>query len=177
MVKYVNIPAPPPYKRKIWEYKSANFTKIRNKLGNINWHELFANLNVSEMTLLFTDLFLDVMNKHISNKVVTFNDKDAPRITPQVKTAIIRNSRVYRKWVAKGRNPLDHEHVRKVQNDTNKLIKAAKLSYYSHLGGKLCDPSTGQKHFWTAYKKLANQKKNTNIPPIINDGVYISNFT
>ena len=147
---------PPPYKRKIWEYKSANSTNIRNELGNINWHELFTNLNVSEMTLLFTDLFLNVMSKHITNKVVTFNDKDAPWITPQVKTAILRNSRVYKKCVAKGRNPLHHEQVRKIQNDTNKLIKAAKLSYYSHLGCKLSDPSTGQKQFWTAYKTLAN---------------------
>ena len=40
---------------------------------------------------------------------------------------------------------------------------------------KLSDPNTEQKHFWTAYKKIINKKVNTNIPPIIDNGVYISN--
>ena len=70
-------------------------------------------------------------------------------LTPQAKSAIKRNSRVYRKWVDRGRNPHDRDHVRKV----------AKLSYYFNLGNKLSDPNTGQKKFWTAFKKLANQKK------------------
>ena len=39
------------------------------------------------MSLLFTDIFLGIMSKHISNKI-TCNDKDAPLITPQVKTSI-----------------------------------------------------------------------------------------
>ena len=43
--------------------------------------------------LVFSDVFLDIMSKHISHKIITCNDKDAPRITPQVKTAIKRNSR------------------------------------------------------------------------------------
>ena len=37
------------------------------------------------MCLLFTDIFLRIMSKHISNKIITCNDKDAPWITPQVK--------------------------------------------------------------------------------------------
>ena len=45
-----------------------------------------------EMTLVFTDVFLDIMPKHISFQIITCNDKDAPWITPQVKTAIQRNS-------------------------------------------------------------------------------------
>ena len=74
------------------------------------------------MTLIFTYVFLDIMSKHISHKTITCNDKDAPWIIPQVKTASKRNSTVYRKWVSRGRNPQGHDNVRKVQNDTNKLI-------------------------------------------------------
>ena len=172
----IDLPRPPPYKRKIWDYKTAKMDCIRADLLKVNWNNLFVNLNVSEMTLVFTDVFLDIMSKHISHKIITCNDKDAPWITPQVKTAIKRNSRVYRKWVNRGRNPLDQDNVRKVQNDTNKLIKEAKRTFYSNLGNKLSDPLVGQKQFWTAYKKLANKNRNTNIPPIINKGVYITNF-
>ena len=63
-----------------------------------------------------------------------------------------------------------------MRNSTYKLIKEAKLAYYTNLGIKLSDPEIGQKHFWTAYKRIANKKRNTNIPAIIDDGVCISNF-
>ena len=115
------------------------------------------------------------MAKHISNKIITCNEKDSPWITPEIKTAIRRNSRVYRKWVNRGRNPPDQDKVREARNSTNKLIKEVRLAYYTNLGDKLSDPEIGQKQFWTAYKKIANKKGNTNIPPIIEDGTYISN--
>ena len=80
-------------------------------------------------------------------------------MTPEVKTAIKRNSRVYRNWVKRGRNPHDHDNVRDVRNSTNKFIKEAKLAYYSNLGNKHSDHSeTGQQHFWSAYKKVVNKK-------------------
>ncbi len=85
------------------------------------------------------------MAKHISSKIIACNEKE-------VKTAIRRNSRVYRKWVNRGKNPLDHNNVREVQNATNKLIKDAKLAYFTNLGAKLSDPKIGQSNFWTAYK-------------------------
>ena len=171
----LSIPRPPPYKRKIWDYKNAKTDQIRDELLKLNWQDLFFNLNVSEKSLLFTDIFLDIMAKHISNKIITCNEKDSPWITPEIKTAIRRNSRVYRKWVNRGRNPPDQDKVREARNSTNKLIKEAKLAYYTNLGNKLSDPEIGQKQFWTAYKKIANKKRNTNIPPIIEDGTYISN--
>ena len=78
-----------------------------------------------------------------------------------------RNSRVYRKWVNRGKKPHGHDKVREVRNSTNKLIKEAKLAYYTNLGNQLSDP---------AYKKIGNKKRNTNIPPIIDNDIFISNF-
>ena len=99
----ISVPRPPPYKRKIWDYKSANTDKIRADLLKLNWRDLFLNLNVHEKGLVFTDTFMDIVDKQISNKIITCNDKDAPWITPKVKTAIKRNSRVYRKCVKHGK--------------------------------------------------------------------------
>ena len=82
------------------------------------------------------------MAKHISSKIIICNEKDAAWITPEVKTAIKRNTRVYRKWVNRGRNPCDHEKVREIRNATNKYIKEVKLAYYTNLGSKLSDPNT-----------------------------------
>ena len=131
---------PSPYKRKIWDYKTAKTDLICADLWRVNWHELFHNLNVSEGGLLFTDISLDTVAKHIWNKIITCNDKDAPWITPEVKTSINRNSRVNRKWVNTGRNPNDEVKVRHACNSTNKLIKEAKLAYYTNLANKLSNP-------------------------------------
>ena len=157
-------PSPPPYKRKVWNYRAAKVDLIRDQLDNVNWNDLFHNLNVNEMCILFTDVFLGVMSSNISNKIITCNDKDAPRITTSLKTAIKRNSKVYRKWIQRGRNPTEHQNVRDVQKSTNKLIKQARQTYFTSLGEKLSDPNTGQKSFWTVSKLLTLKSKQTSLP-------------
>ena len=169
-------PCPPPYKRKVWNYKSAKTNLIRNELLNTNWQSLFFNLSVNEMSLVFTDTFLGILSQHIYNEIITCDDKDAPWITPKVKSAIRRNSRVYRKWVKRGKNHDDHYKVREVQNSTNSLIREAKQTYYEKLGNKLSNPQTGQKNFWSAFKRVTNKKKHTNIPPILDNNICVANF-
>ena len=88
------MPCPPPYKRKVWLYKSAKTDSIREELSNTDWHTLFNSLDVNEMSLVFTDVVLSIFSKHIDNKIITINNKDAPWITPTVKSAIRRNTRV-----------------------------------------------------------------------------------
>ena len=97
-------PSPPPSKVDL----------ICDQRDNVNWNDLFHNLNVNEMCLLFTDVFWGVMSTNISNKTITCNDKDAPWITTSRKTAIKCNSRVYRNWIQRGRNPTEHQNVRDV---------------------------------------------------------------
>ena len=107
---------------------------------------------------------------NIPSKIITCKEKDSPWITSKVKTAIKRSHRVYREWVNRGRNINDLNKVREIRSATAKLIKEAKLTYYSKLGLKLFDPKTGQKHFWTAYRKIINNKGNTNI----DNGFFVS---
>ena len=66
--------------------------------------------------------------------------------------------------------------VREVQNSTNKTICEAKRSYFERLGDKLYDSQYGRKHFWTAFRRSTNKKKLTNIPPILENNTYVTNF-
>ena len=70
------------------------------------------------------------MSRNIPNKVITCNDKDAPWITNEVKTAIKRNVRVHRKWVVRGRILEERGHIRSVQNETNRIIKKPKINIF-----------------------------------------------
>ena len=111
------------------------------------------------MALVFTDTVLDVFSKYIPNKLVTCHDKDAAWITPQVKTAIKRNSRTYSKWNKRGRKPDERAKVIEVQNQTSKMITEAKNNYFKKLGNSLSDSSTGEKHFWNAFKNFQTREK------------------
>ena len=62
---------------------------------------MFFNLNVNEMSLVFSDRLMEIFWKQISNKIISCNDRDAPWISPKLKTAIKRNVRVYRKTAIK----------------------------------------------------------------------------
>ena len=55
-------------------------------------------------------------------KICTFNDKDAPWVTPEVKTAIRRNHRIYKNWKERGKQPTGKLHVQQSQLATNDII-------------------------------------------------------
>ena len=74
----INVSCPPPYKRKVWDYKSANSDNIRREINTTDWANLFQNRNVNEMAETFTDVFLNIILRNISNEIVTVDDKDAP---------------------------------------------------------------------------------------------------
>ena len=119
------------------------------EISGTDWNSLFFNLNVNEMSIVFTDVFVGLISQYVPKKIITCNDKDAPWITSKLKTVIRCNARVYPNWVKRGRKE-EYENVREVQNKTIKLIKQAKKPYYTQLGDKLSDPKTGLKIFWTA---------------------------
>ena len=65
-------------------------------------------------------------------------------------------------WVKRGKFLCAKYHVNAVQNETNKIIQAAKKTYIDNLSAKICDPRSGGKVFWNAYnvyKRLINNKK------------------
>jgi len=128
------------------------------------------------MVEAYTNIVLDAARAHIPHKCVTISDKDAPWITNTVKNAINKNNRLVKKWKANGKKPSDTLAKNRSQNDLFKLISEAKTKYIENLGKKISDPNTGSKIFWSSYKRLINNKKNTNIPPILADGTFISNF-
>jgi len=116
------------------------------------------------------------MNEGIPSKMMTINYKEAPWVTPDCRKAITKNIRVYKKWVNNGRKFEEFEKVKSIQRATDKIINKAKSDYVSRLSNTLCDPLSGSKPFWGAYKKLCNKKKSTNIPPIQENGNFITNF-
>ena len=172
----LSVPAPPPFKRVMWEYNKSDILQIRKSLTLIDWHGVFKDKTPDNMVDLFQTKFLATMNSFIPNKIVTINGRDAPWVTPEVKTVLRKNKRVYKRWVFRGRKQSEKALVNQTQCATNKIITNAKSRYLTNLGNKICDPNTGPKCFWTAFNKLLNKKKITNIPPLIENEKHVSCF-
>ena len=160
----------------VWDYHLANVDLIRHNLGNFDWETNFQNKCPDEMVKMFSEFFLNLMEANIPNKVITVNDEDAPWVTPEVKNILRKNRKVYNEWVKKGRDPLTREKIKCIQLKTNHEINEAKNIYMETLSKKICDPLTGQKTFWSAYKRLSNKKNITNIPPLYENNKYVPNF-
>ena len=171
----LSMPSPPPYKRTIWDYTKADIQYIRNAVSEINWKSRFSGLDPNKMVEVFTTAIYSLLSLNIPNKVVKFDDKDAPWVTAEVKTAIRRKHRVYRKYLDRGRKLEDWMKVKDVKRETSKKILDAKESYYLGLGRKLSDPNNGIKTYWSTLNRLMNKKSISGIPPILENGTIITN--
>ena len=145
-------------------------------MSNVPWEHLLGNRPLDDAIQIFTDTFRNIMSSNIPNKIVTFDDRDAPWVTPSLKNLLCKDRKIYSEWNKNGRTQIRYARVKQHQEKSKKAIEDAKRRYLDDLSNKICNPSTGQKTFWSAYKRLSNKKKITNIPPLFENGTYISNF-
>ena len=171
----LSVPSPPPYERKVWEYSKANINEIRTSLQKVDRESKFKNLTVVQMTKEFTIVVMKIIDRFIPNKMIKVHDKDPPWMTPEIKTAIKRKHRIYNKYVKRGRKPNEWEYVRLTRNETSKLFRDAKENYFACLGRKLSDP-VGIKTYSITLNKTVNKKNTTNIPPLLENGLFVTNF-
>ena len=167
----------PKYTRKVWDYGKSDVNAIRDEIRNTDWIYIFRYKSIDEIVEVFTDNLLLIAERFIPFKYINVNDKECPWITSDVRAEQInRNKRIYKKWVKRGKSMNDKCCVNDIQYETNKIIKDAKKSYIENLSEKICDPQSGAKIFWNVYKRLINNKKNTNIPAIIENARFVTNF-
>ena len=171
-----NVPCPPPYKRKVWKYHLADITAIKHKIHTFDWETKLTDCPLDDSVKIFSENILQIMESHIPNKVIKVDEADAPWITPQLKSLIRKGNTIHRNSVKNPNNSAAKEKDARYRTKTATAISEAKAQYIETLSNQICDPSTGQKAFWSAYKRLSNKKKITNIPPLFENGKYVSNF-
>ena len=87
----LSVPSPPSYKREVWEYSKANKSEIWTSLRKVDWESKFT---VDQMTKEFTMVVMEIIDRFIPNKLIKFDGKDPPWMTPEVKTAIKGKHRI-----------------------------------------------------------------------------------
>ena len=137
---------------------------------------MFSGLDVDKMTHLFTSKCASIFSEFIPNKTITCDNQDPLWMTTSLKSAIKRKHRVYNKYVKRGRKPDDWEYVGTVRHQTSSKITQAKDEYFSSLGTILSNRTHGTKSYWTTLNKIINKKKFSYIPPLLENGVFVTNF-
>ena len=67
------------YKRKIWDYKNADFDKLNLLIAESNWSFLISEANnVSEAAENFTAHFLSCVRECVPGKNITIRPNDKP---------------------------------------------------------------------------------------------------
>ena len=75
----------------------------------------------------------------------------------------------------RGQRKEDWNQVKDIRNGTSKMIINAKEKYFLNLGRKLSDPNQGIKAYWTTLNRLLNKKKVAIIPPLLENGLFVTN--
>ena len=172
----VSLPSLPPYERKIWDYSKTDVPMIIESVNKIDWAACFDGLNPTEMIEIFTNSLSEIFSEYIPNKIVKFDDRDPPWMKQELKTAIRRKHRIYAKFVRRNRKHEDWDYVKNVQNQnlTSVMIINAKNDFYLGLGRKLSNNVTVAKSCWALFNRLLNKKTVSNIPPLIENGLFIN---
>ncbi len=114
-------------------------------MSEIDLQSRYFGLSLNEMTEVFSGTIFAILSANIPNKIIKCKEKDPPWITSELKTAIKRKHRIFRKYKNRGRRLEDWKLVKEVRNETSRLITKAKENYFSTIGRKLSDPNQGIK--------------------------------
>ena len=171
-----NIYFPPPYERQVWHYSRADIENIRLSIDNINWIMTFNNLNVDKQVELFNEYLMNIFNNFIPNEIITLNDKDPPWITNNIKNKTYEKNNLYKKYIQNGKKAQDFVLLQEASTLINDMISENKKAYYNRLSKKLSNPRTCPKAYWSILKTFFADKKIPIIPPLLDNGEFITNF-
>ena len=165
---------PPPYKRKIWDYKNADINKINESISQIDWVRHLNQKDPNEQIRYLNDCIINVFNNYCPNKVITCRDKDAPWMNDSIKKLLKEKESIYKSYVKNGFKNEDKLKLNAKQKACSSAISEAKELYLVNEGNKLNDPLLGPKRYWSILNRFLNKKKIPLIPPILHDGNFIT---
>ena len=172
----------PLYKLRIWYYNRANFVAIRKSIEMFRWHEHLNKMSCpDDQVELLNEVLLNINSNFIPNKVKTIRPHQAPWITENVKNFLRKKNCAHRNFVRSGQPNEKKEgygrEIQKMVSEGSKLIEDAKRNYFLKAGNTLTNPGTSRKRYWSLINTILNKAKIPIIPPLLENGLFITDFT
>ena len=164
-----------PFKRRIWDYRSADFDRFRE---NLNGHNLEAKLglnpDIDTNVQQITDALFSAADQSILNKIVTIRPAEHPWIKCHIKSLIRKRKRTYRKF-KRTSNILFWERYKVIRNKIVSEIRKSEKEYFDNLDN-LLSTRTNSKLFWKTTKQVLKLgKSSTNIPTLFMNNEFAEN--
>ena len=160
------IPLPPSYTRKIWDFSRANKDAIRRAINEINWDIFFEGLDINEQVSVLNETLLNIFSNFVPNKIISVRSKDDVWMTAEVKRVLLEKSKIYERYVKRGRRPDDFVTLCEAQSRSRRAVRDAKRAHYSRLADSLNDPNLKSKKYWSIINQFLHKKKAPRIPPV-----------
>ena len=168
--------SPPPYTRRMWDYKNADITNIRRAISEVNWERTFRPKNVNDQVEFLTNSINHVFTNFCPNRTIKCRAKDAPWMTNEIKIKLKEKKKLYKKFI-QNTNDLGYKYLLETKMlETSDLILKTKEDYYSKEGLKLTDPSLGPKRYWSILNSFLGKRKLPLIPPIQDEDNIITDY-
>ena len=168
----------PPYIRRIWYYDKADFVAIMKSIEMFKWREHLDDIGCpNEQVKLLNEVLLNIYSNFIPNRVQTIRPRQAPWITPTVKNFLRNKSRAYKSFVRNGQPDDKRAGIQKMIAEGSKMIEDAKRDYFLKAGKTLASPGTPSKTYWSLINTVLNKAKIPIIPPLLEDGLFVTDFT
>ena len=167
---------PPAYRREIWHFKNARIDLIQQSINRFDWEGALGNLDVNKQVEILTETLLNIFRNFIPNEVITCKSRDPPWMTKEIKKALRRKNRLYKKYISRGMKAEDKILLNEFTSSCFDLISTTKTSYFLNLGNKLNNTSTSPKVYWSILNRLMNKIKIPTIPPLLMNGKLETDF-
>ena len=115
------------YKRKIWAYKNADFTKLNYLIENCDWTKSINEAkSINLATENFTSEFLSCVRECIPEQTITIRPRDKPWFDSVLRKTIRTRNRLRNKAL-KTKKDSDWSAYRKVRNSVNNMKKTCDI--------------------------------------------------
>ena len=167
---------PPPYKRRVWDYRNANVEAINSAIESFNWENTFYGKDIHAQVALFNETLLYFFSNFIPNRTKTFTGSDPPWMTEDIKNKIKLKNKFYHEYMRHQTQISSLLKVEDLRNEISNLITKSKEKYYQRINVKLNDPSLSNKTYWSILKTFYNGKKVPIIPPLFIISKFVTDF-
>ena len=156
-------PSVKTYKRRVWLYPQADFTRYRELLSEYNFEEdIERNTDLEHNVKYITNALIEASEKSIPNKIVTIRPKDHPWITCRIRNLIRKRKRIFRKYKKTYDNNL-RDKFKAIRNKVVNEIRKSKKEYFDKLEQLLSNESASSKISWKTSKQILNLNKHQQI--------------
>ncbi|XP_020298168.1 uncharacterized protein LOC109862504 [Pseudomyrmex gracilis] len=128
------------------------------------WEQLKISDSIDKKIDMLNDYILQCLNKHAPVQRRTFKNFPAPWLTGDIKAAMRNRDRVRRRWRRTGNND-DDAAFRRLRNQVQDQVRAAKARYYLRIFDSAQNPNTVWSHlkhlgrfYWKYISPQAIQK-------------------